>query len=146
MVLLKVILAVCGNITGSGFLAVPLVALLLDDADTACGLVAFMNGKVERNDLGTVELGEGIDRPAIVCIIQIHIGDIDHPGQVIFFAEFPCALRTDFDTGLTGDNDDGGTRHADRFFHFSDEIEISGGIKDIDLAVLPFNRDQGRLD
>ena len=146
MIVLKAVLAVRRDITGSGFLSIPLVALLFDNADAADGLLAFVHGEMEGNDLGTVELGEGIDRPAIVCIIQIHIGDIDHPGQVIFFAEFPCALRTDFDTGLTGDNDDGGIRHADRFFHFSDEIEISGGIKDIDLAVLPFNRDQGRLD
>ena len=146
VILLKIILAVSGNITGSRLLAVPLVALLLDDADTACGLVAFMNGKVERNDLGTVELCQSFNGTAIVCVIEIHIRDIDHSGQIVFFTEIPCALSTDFHAGLAGDNDDCSIRYADRLFHFTDKIEISGCVQNVDLAVLPFYRNQRCLD
>ena len=146
VVLLKVILAVRGNITGSGLLAVPLVALLLDHADTAGGLVAFVDREVERNDLGSVQLGQSFDGAAIVGVVQVHVGDIDHSGQIIFVAEIPCALGTYFDAGLAGNNDDGCIRNADSLFHFADKIEISGCVQNVDLAVLPFYRDQGSLD
>ena len=142
VVVLQAVLAAVGNITGCGLLAVPLVALLLDDADTADSLVAFVDREMEGNDLGAVKIGESLNGPVIVGVIEIHIGDIDHSGKIVFLTEIPCALCTDFDACLTGDNDDSCICNADSFLHFTDEIEISGRVENIDLAVLPLDRNQ----
>ena len=59
------------------------------------------------------------------CMIHIHLGYEKHTGQLIFFAELPCLLGSDFHSCFTGYYDNGCVCSCNCFFHFSYEIKVS---------------------
>ncbi len=140
------ILAVAGNVALLDFLAGPLEGLLADDVHITGQGAAFVDRKDERRDLLAEALLQSLHDLVIVDIVHIHIGDIDHTGKRELLAQIPGALRTGLDAGLAGHNDDGRVGNIDSLFHFTDKIKVAGSIQDVDLAVLPLDRQKRRAD
>ncbi len=98
---------------------------------------------MKRRDLFAVKLCQIFHDLLKGSLIHIHIGYIYHTRQMIFLAEFPCFQRTDLHASFSGNNNDRCICSGNRFFDFSHKIKIAGGIQQIDLAVIPFDRDAG---
>ena len=105
-----------------------------------------MDREVEGSDLLAVHFREFLDHIAVGNIVDIHVSDEEHSGDIVLLAQFPCSLCSDFNACLAGDHDDRGIGYSDRLFHFAHEVKVSGGIQNIDLAVLPLDRQHGRAD
>ena len=91
------------------------------------------------------------DKLTVAGLVIIHIGDEDDPRQTVQLAELPGLDGAGLDAGLAVDHDDRRIRSADRFLNLADKIEVSGGIKDVQLdravvLVGILDRDQGRAD
>ncbi len=114
---------------------------LLYDVDIADELAVLTDRHVERRDLLSEELLQLLDNLAIAHVVVVHLRDKNHSRQVVLLAEFPGLLRSDLYAVLTRDNDDCRIGDADSLFHFTDEIKISRCIEDIDLVLVPLNRD-----
>ena len=80
------------------------------------------------------------------CVIHIHLCYIYHSRKIILIAQFPCLLCADLYAGLAGYHDNRCICCADCFFHFTDKIEISRCIENVDLRFLPLDRDQACAD
>ncbi len=80
---------------------------------------------MERRDLFAVTLGQICHNLTERSVVDIHIIHIDDPGQIIFFTQLPCLLRTDFHTGFTGYHNDSGSRCVHCLFHFAHKVKIS---------------------
>ena len=143
---LKVRLVVFGNLTFHDFLALPSVASLGNNIDIADKLLIFTDGQMEGSDFLAIKAGHVFHYLTIGSIINIHIGYKYHAGKLISVTQLPGFLCADFHTGLTGNNDDGGIRSADRFFHFTYKVKKTGSIQYIDLHTFPFNRDNRCAD
>ncbi|OQA23901.1 MAG: hypothetical protein BWY61_01342 [Firmicutes bacterium ADurb.Bin354] len=74
------------------------------------------------------------------CIIQIHIGNIEHSGKSEFLTQIPCFLCTYFNTRLTGYNDYRSSGSRTCFFCFAHKIKHSRSIHEIDLCPFPLKR------
>ena len=57
-------------------------------------------------------------------------------------AELPCLLRAGFDPRLAGNHDNRAVSNTERLFHFADKIKESGSVENIDLIVIPLDRNQ----
>ena len=98
---------------------------------------------MQRRDLLSVFLGQGIHDILKGCIIHIHIRYIKHSRQFILFTQIPCSLGSDFHAGLTGNHDDRRIGSRRSFFCLTHEIKHTRSIQYIDLRTFPLHRDHG---
>ena len=129
-------------LAGAGELA----GSLLRDVDVTDQLVALTDRDIERNDLLAIALGQLFNDLVVVDVLSVHLVDDDHARQTIFLAQLPGLLSTDFDAGLAGNDDDRGIRDGDCLFDFTDEIKETGGVQEVDLDVLPLDRNDRGVD
>jgi len=66
-------------------------------------------------------------------VIIIHVCDKYDSREFIFFTQIPCFFCTNFDPCLAVYNNDRCVSGADSLFHFTNEIEVTRGIKKVDL-------------
>ena len=79
-------------------------------------------------------------------IIDIHIGNKDKAGQIVFVTQFPRFFCANLNAVLTGYYDNGCICCGNRFLHFAYEIKASGSIQQIDLRSFPFQRNDRGAD
>ena len=113
-----------------------LVGLLGYDVHIADKLLVLADRKIQRSDLGSVELCKSIDYLDRGSVLHIHVGDIEHSGKAVLLAQIPCLLRSDFNAALAVNNDDRRVSSCCSFFSLADEIEISGSVQHVDLHIL----------
>ena len=130
---LQIGLVVFRNLTLGHFLALPSVSGLGNHVDIAYEFFIFTDGKMEWSHFLSEHVRHIFHNLTEGRIVNIHVADIDHPGQLILLAKLPRPLSADLHSGLAVDHDDSGTRRTDRLFHFPCEIKEAGRINDIDL-------------
>ena len=108
--------------------------------------LGFADGQIKRRHLLPVEIGHIFHHLTEGCIVHVHIGDIDKPGQLVLLAQLPCLLSTHLDTGLAVHHDDSRACRADCLLSLSYEIKIAGSVDHIDLTTLPFDGNHGCID
>ncbi len=101
---------------------------------------------MKRSNLLSEEFLQLFHNLAVADFVVVHAGHKDHAGQIAFFAQVPCLLRTYLHAVLGGNDDDGGVRSRYSFFHFADKIKISRGIENIDFVLFPLYRNNGSGD
>ena len=117
----------------------------LYDIDIAGELPVLADRNVKRSHLLAVELFKCRDNVAVVDVGVVHAADIEHAGEIPALAQIPCLLSADLHACLSGDHDQGRVGCTDGLLHFTDEIEETRSVQDIDLRVLPLDRnDCGR--
>ena len=146
MILLQVFRGIIRNIGSNGLLVHPLERLLLNDIDIADKLAVFTDRHIERSDLLAIQSRQILNHLAIGNLIDIHIRYKEHSRKMILLADLPCLFGSCLDSGLRADHDDGTVGHRNRFFYFSDKIKVSGGIQNVQLIVIPLNRDQRSMN
>ena len=142
MILLQVFRGIIRNIGSNGFLVHPLERLLLNDIDIADKLAVFTDRHIEGSNLLAIQSRQILNHLAIGNLIDVHIRYKEHSRKMILLADLPRLFGSCLDSGLCADHDDGTVGHRNRFFYFSDKIKVSGGIQNVQLIVIPLNRDQ----
>ncbi len=119
---------------------------LLNDVDISRKLSAFADRHVERRDFLAIDSGQIFNRLTVGNTVNIHICYKKHSRKMILLAQFPGFLRTCLYTGFSGNDDDGPVGNTQCLFHFAYEIKITGCVQNIDLVIIPFNRNQRSSD
>ena len=128
------------------FFAFPAEAFFLNDVYITDKLALFSNRHIKGCNLLAVTIGQILHDLTIGGIVNVHIGNKDHPRNLVFFTQLPGLFRPHFHAGLTGDDDDGRIRHTHRLLYLSDKIEEAGRIQQIDLAAFPLHRNRRCAD
>ncbi len=140
MILFEIFLGILRNLCRNGLLVLPLEGLLLNDIHVACKLSVLTDGHVERSNLLAVQGGQILYNVTIRNLIDIHICYKEHARQMIFLTDFPCLLGSGLNAGLGADNDDRTVCNRNGLFHLTDKIKISGSIQNVELVIIPLNR------
>ena len=121
-----------------------LVRLLGDNIHISDELLVLTNRQIQRSDLCSVELCQGIHDIDGRRVLNIHSADVEDPGKMILLAQIPRLLCSDFHAALSVDHDDGGVGSRGRFLGLADKIKISWSIENIDLHIAAdHRRDRG---
>ena len=124
----------------------PRLGALLDDIDITDKLSVLADRQMERRDLFAVQLLQILDDLTEGCVIDIHLGHEDHARQMVLLTDLPRAARTALHSVLAGNDDDRSIRGGSRFLYLAQEIQRSRRIQNVDLAVIPRDRDHACVD
>ena len=124
-----------------------LVGALIQHIDDAGDLLLVVpDGNHHGRDLVAVLLTQGVEGGIVVGVFLVNLGDVDEAGHIAFFAVLPCLLKADGDAVLGGNHQNGSIGSAQCFHHGAGEIETAGGVQQIDLDILVFQRNHSRGD
>ena len=79
-------------------------------------------------------------------MLLVHQGDEEQPGKRAALAIVPDFLRADFDARSRGQHHDRGVRGVDARERIAGEVEIAGGVDQIDLRLHPLGDREGEID
>ena len=128
------------------FLSFIAEALLLDDIDISDKLAVLPDRQIERRDFLAIVCDQILDHLMIGHVVDIHIRDPEHSGDIEFLAQIPGLLCSYLHAVLPGDHDHGGVRHTQGLLHLSDEVKISGSVENIDFVFIPLERKDRCID
>ena len=120
-----------------------LTSFTLNYVDITDKLFITADRHVERSDLLSIQFCQILNGLTEADIINIHSGNKHHAGKIVFLAKIPCLLCTNLHTGFTVNNDNSCVSSSNSLFYFTDEIEKSRSVQNIDLTSVPFDGNQG---
>jgi len=92
------------------------------------------------NENGTYLCSEGIvqrlERFLVTSVLVVDL--VDEEYLRCFSRIIKCKLCSDLHAALTVNNDDRASRNTNSLLNFAREVEVAGGVKDVDLNVVPF--------
>ena len=95
---------------------------------------------MQRSDPLSIQFRQLFHDLAVADIVDIHIRNKDHTGQVIFFAQIPCLLGSNLHARFSGNDDHRRVRCAGSLLSLADKIKEARGIQNIDLILSPHHR------
>ena len=117
-----------------------------DDAVDHAGriAVALEDRHHDRADRNAELLLQLMQRGIVIRVLLVDLGDIEHARHGTRLAALPSLFRPHARTGLASGDDQSGFGYAQRAVYFAFKIKETRGIKQIDLAAVPFNRRHSR--
>ena len=138
---------ISGNVDLHTLQVLHLVGALVQHVDDAGDLMGGIpDGDDDGGDLVAVLLPQSVEGGVVVGIVLVYLGDVDETGHVPVFAVFPCLLKANGDAVLGRANQNGGVGGAERLHDGTGEVERAGGIQQVDLHVVIFQRNDGGGD
>ena len=134
-----------GHVAGDGALTLGIVSLVVqqvhDDGDS---LVGVGLGGHDGGDGGAVLGLDGLNAGRVVGVGLLHAVDEHHPG--LLAQHLPGTLHTHGQAVLGVAHDNGALGGADSAHGLAGEIEVAGGVHDVDLLALIHNGGKGQGD
>ena len=132
-----------GHLVGDGALALGVIGLVVQQVHHGGdGLVIVDDGGHDGGD-GGAELGvDGVEAGLIVGVGLLHAVDEDHAG--LLAQHLPGALHAHAEAVLGGAHDDGALGAAQGGDSLAGEVEVAGGVHQIDFDVLIFDGGEGQ--
>ena len=118
-------------------LAPPHLGVHLDQVDDAFEVTLGADGQLDRNDVGAEPLFHGLHREVEVGADLVHLVDEADPRDVVFVGLPPYLLGLRLDTLLAVEDGYGTVEHAQAALHLDGEVDVPGGVDDVDLVVFP---------
>lgn len=126
-----------GNRDLCSLAALGLVCDVVNNVDNA-GAVGHGDG--DSADDAAVLCLECVEHCVVVAMLLIALGDAESGGDVCGLEVLPGALCADGDTVLCRAEDDACFNCADSCECFTDEVEVAGAVKNVDLAAAELDR------
>jgi hypothetical protein len=76
----------------------------------------------------------------------VHLVDVTEARHVVLVREAPVGLGLRLDAGDAVEHDDRAVEHAEAAVHFDREVDVSGGVDQVDLIALPLGRHGSALN
>ena len=115
----------------------------VDEVQKADDLVAFDHGNQDRTDGNAERFAQLRVNALEASFTVIELVDVERTRNACILSLLPGKLRTDFDTGLTVNDDHGSVRNAHRLVNFTDKVKVTGSIEQVDLDAVPHNGSNG---
>ena len=117
------------------------LGLHTDEVDDAAEGILLADGKLHGHGIGAEALADHLLDAEEVCAVDVHLVDVCDAGDVILVRLAPHRLGLRLDTALCAERRDGAVEDAERTLDFDREVNVAGGIDDVEAVALP---DTGR--
>ena len=142
--LLDVVLGAHGDITLG--VARPDQRAHLDEVDDADEVVLDADGQLDDERLGLELVDDRVDREVEVGAELVHLVDEADARDVVLVGLTPDGLGLGLDALLAVEDGDGAVEDAERALDLDREVDVAGGVDDVDLVLVPEARDGGGRD
>ena len=86
----------------------------------------------DRHGVGVQTLNHHTDDAVEVGAGDVHLVDVRHPGDLVLVRLPPDGLGLGFDASLGAEDGNGTVQHAKRTLDFNGEVNVTGGVDDVD--------------
>ena len=132
---------VLGDVHFHPLVVLQLIGALVEHVDEAGGHLALVpHGNHQGSDLVAIALAQGVEGGVVVAVLLVDLGDIDEARHVALLAILPDFFKANGNAVLGGADDDGGVGGPQSLHDLAGEIECAGGVQQVDLAALVFQR------
>ena len=118
-------------------LAAPDLGLHLDQVDDALEATLGTDGQLDRQRAGAEALLDGAHGEVEVRADLVHLVDEADARHVVLVGLTPHLLGLRLDTLLAVEDGDGAVEHAQAALHLDGEVDVPGGVDDVDLVAIP---------
>ena len=118
-------------------LAAPHLRVHLDQVDDALEVAFGAHGKLDWDGVRAQALLHGLHGEVEVGADLVHLVDEADPRDVVFVGLPPHLLGLRLDTLLAVEDGHGAVEHAQAALHLDGEVDVAGGVDDVDLVVFP---------
>jgi hypothetical protein len=125
---------------------VPHQCLHLDKVDHALEVVLGADRDLHRQRARAEALPDHVHAAREVGAAAVHLVDVADARHAVVVGETPVGLGLRLDTGDTVKHHHGAVQHAQRAIHLDGEIDVPGGVDQVDLLAAPEAGDRGALD
>src|SRR5699024_1344349 len=115
----------------------PVVRLHLQQVDHAVELVLGADGQLQDQRLGAEPVDDGLDGEVEVRAQLVHLVDEADAGDVVLLGLPPDLLGLRLDALLAVEDGDGTVEDTERPLDLDREVDVPGGVDDVDLVVFP---------
>ncbi len=122
---------------GAGELAVVAVGLHGDEVDHPGEIFLAAQGQLQRQRQHVEFVLDLADHVEKVGADAVHLVDVSDPGDVVLGRLAPDLLGLGLDAADAAQDDDGPVEHAQRALDLGGEVDVAGGINDVDAVVVP---------
>ena len=117
-----------------------------DEVDDPVELGLGAHRQLQDQRVGVQPLLDGPHGEVEVRTELVHLVDEADARDVVGVGLTPHRLRLGLDTLLAVEHGDGAVEHAQRALHLDGEVDVPGGVDDVDLVVFPEGRRRGGRD
>ena len=118
-------------------LAAPHLGVHLDEIDDAFEVALGTDRQLDRNHPGAEAFLHGAHREVEVRADLVHLVDEADAGHVVFIGLAPNLLGLRLNALLAVEHGNGTVEHAQAALHLDGEVDVAGGVNDVDLVVIP---------
>ncbi len=115
----------------------PHESALVDEVDDADEVVLGSDGQLQHERLRLQTADDRVDGEVEVSTQLVHLVDEADAGDVVLVGLTPHGLRLGLHALLAVEDGDGTVEHAERALHLDREVDVPGGVDDVDLVALP---------
>ena len=118
-------------------LAAPHLGVHLDQVDDALEVALGADRQLDRDDVGAEAIFHGLHGEVEVRADLVHLVDEADAGDVVLVGLAPDLLGLRLDTLLAVEHGNGTVEHPQAALHLDGEVDVPGGVDDVDLVVVP---------
>ena len=118
-------------------LAAPHLGVHLDQVDDALEVTLRADRQLDRNDVGAEALFHRAHREVEVGADLVHLVDEADARHVVLVGLAPNLLGLRLDAFLAVEHGNGAIENTKRPLHLDGEVDVPGGVDDVDLVVVP---------
>ena len=127
-------------------LVLPDQGLHLDQVDDAEELGLLADRELDRQRVGAEPVLHRLDRVEEVGPGAVHLVDVGDPRDLVLVGLAPDRLRLRLDAGDGVEDRDGAVEDAEAALDLDREVDVAGGVDDVDPVALPLAGGRGRGD
>src|SRR5690606_5889959 len=121
----------------------------LDEVDNTLELGLSTDRELDRNATSTETRADHFYAAVEVSAGLVHLVDEDETRNVVLVSLTPHGFGLRFNASIGVEQRDGTVEHAERTFNFNGEVDVAGGVDDVEavlgtVAVLPERGRSGR--
>ena len=102
--------------------------------DTAEGIL-FSDGQLDGYSIGLQTIVHHVQHVEEVRAGDVHLVDVDHPGDMVVVSLTPHGLRLRLNAALGAHDGDRAVQHAQRTFHFHGKVHVARRVNDVDTRL-----------
>ena len=127
-------------------LAAPHLGIHLDQVDDALEVVLGTDRQLDDQGLGAEAVFDGLHGEVEVRAQLVHLVDEADPRHVVLVGLTPHLLGLGLDALFAVEHRNGAVEHPQRALDLDGEVDVAGGVDDVDLVLVPEARDGGGGD
>ena len=111
------------------------IGIHLHQVDDTLEGILLPDGQLDGDGVGLQPVVHHVQHVIEIRAGDVHLVDVDHPGDMVVIGLTPHSLGLGFHTALGTHDGDRPVQHTQRTFHLNSEVHVARGVNDVDTRL-----------